>query len=467
MMQYNAVTPEVVSKLQSIVGEKFVKTDKDVLEVYQSDESLTPSLWHLPEVVVSPANTEEVADIVKLANTYHIPVTPRSAGTSVSCGAVPVCGGIVLLMERMNKILELNEDGMYLVAEAGARTIDIQNAAHDRGLMYAGDPCSAESCLIGGNLATNAGGNKAVRYGTTRHQVYGIEVVLPNGKIANLGSPLKKCSTGYCLDQLIIGSEGTLGIITKVILKLVPLAPYHLDVLAIFTDLSKATALVPKLVKAGLNPTSVEFMDNNFVRSSSDYSELKLPHYEDGCYDIISIETFNEDELDDKMETVAAICEEAGATDVVEADDRVWKIRRNCLESTRVFSKVATSEDLVVPVPKIAECIQTLVKESQNYDFLIFCLAHAGDGNLHFQIMKRDMSDEEWEKQLADFRSKAYPYVYSLGGRLSGEHGIGYKRLPYMERCTDPVELELMKTIKKAVDPNNILNPMKVIDAGN
>lgn len=462
-MKYNPVTGDVIQALQQITGEKYVKTDPDVLATYQSDESLAPDMWHLPEVVVAPGSTEEVARIMEVANQYKIPVTPRSAGTSVSCGAVPVCGGIVLLMERMNRILEINEDGMYLVAQAGARTSDIQNAAKARGLMYAGDPCSADSCLIGGNLATNAGGNKAVRYGTTRHQVYAIEVVLPNGKITHLGAPLKKCSTGYCLDQLIIGSEGTLGIITQVTLKLVPLCPYKLDVLAVFTDLAKATALVPKLVKAGLNPTSVEFMDNNFVRRASDYSELRLPHYEDGFYDIISIETFSEAELDAKMDILASICEKAGATDVVEADDRVWKVRRNCLESTRALSKVATSEDLVVPVPKIAECIQTLVAESKKYDFLLFCLAHAGDGNLHFQIMKRDMSDEEWKKQVAAFRDFAYPYVYKLGGRLSGEHGIGYKRMPYLEQCADPVELELMKTIKRALDPNDILNPDKVI----
>lgn len=465
MEHYNPVTNEVIMALQEAVGKKYVKTAPDVLEAYKSDESLAPSFWELPEVVVSAGSTEDVSNVMKIANTFKIPVTPRSAGTSVSCGAVPACRGIVLLMERMNHILELNEDGMYVTAEAGVRTIDIQNAARNKGLLYAGDPCSADSCLIGGNLATNAGGNKAVRYGTTRHQVYSVEVVLPSGKVTHLGATLKKCSTGFCLDQLIIGSEGTLGIITKATLKLVPLPPYKLDILAVFTDLEKATALVPKLVKAGLNPTSVEFMDNNFVRSASDYSELRLPHYEDGCYDIVSIETFNENELDDKMEKLVAICEECGATDVVEADDRVWKVRRNCLESTRVFSKVATSEDLVVPVTKIADCIQYLVKESQKYDFRVFCLAHAGDGNLHFQILKCDMNDEDWEEQLQAFRAIAYTYVYGLGGRLSGEHGIGLKRLNDMEKYTDPVELELMKTIKRAVDPNWVLNPDKVISA--
>ena len=465
MRQYNAVTAEVIAALKEAVGEKYVKTDAEVLENYKLDESLAPSFWRLPEVVVSAGTTEEVAQVMKIANKYDVPVTPRSAGTSVSCGAVPTYHGIVLLLERMNKILEVNEEGMYMVVEAGVRTIDIQNLARSKNLMYAGDPCSSDSCLIGGNLATNAGGNKAVRYGTTRHQVYSIEVVLPDGQITNLGATLKKCSTGFCLDQLIIGSEGTLGIITKATLKLVPLAPYKLDVLAVFTDLAKSTALVPKLVKAGLNPTSVEFMDNNFVRSASDYSELRLPHYEDGFYDIISIETFNEDELDDKMEKLTEICEKCGATDVLEADDRVWKVRRNCLESTRAFSAVATSEDLVVPVTKIADCIQALVEESKKYDFRVFCLAHAGDGNLHFQILKCDMDDAAWEKQLEEFRAVAYKYVYALGGRLSGEHGIGMKRVPYMEEYTDPVELQLMHTIKNAMDPNWVLNPGKVISA--
>ena len=463
-MQYNPVTAEVIRALQEAVGQKYVKTDPAVLEVYKKDESMTPSFWSLPEVVVLPASAQEVAAVMKIANRCKVPVTPRSAGTSVSCGAVPAYGGIVLLMERLNKILELNEEGMYMTVEAGVRTGDIQNLARSKGLLYAGDPCSADSCLIGGNLATNAGGNKAVRYGTTRHQVYAVEVVLPNGKITNLGGVLKKCSTGFCLEQLIIGSEGTLGIITKATVKLVPLCPYHIDVLAVFTNLAAATALVPQLVKAGINPTSVEFMDNNFVRSASDYSEVRLPHYEDGFYDIITIETFNEAELDEKMEKLASICEACGATDVVEADERVWKVRRNCLESTRAFSKVATSEDLVVPVVRIAECIRHLAAESRKYDFRIFCLAHAGDGNLHFQILKCDMSDDEWERQTEAFRAVVYPYVYSLGGRLSGEHGIGLKRLKYMEKYTDPVDLELMKTIKRAIDPNRILNPGKVMD---
>ena len=464
MTAYNPVTEEVLNALREALGAENVKIDEETLDRYKTDEETDPRYHHLPEVVVLPGSTEEVAEVMKIANKYLVPVTPRSAGTSVSCGAVPVHGGIVLLLERMDKIIEMNTEAMYMVVEAGARTIEIQKMANDAGFLYAGDPCSADSCLIGGNIATNAGGNKAVRYGTTRHQVYSIEVVTPTGEITELGNRLKKCSTGYCLDQLIMGSEGTLGIITKAILKLLPMCPYKIDILAVFTDVKQAVDLVPNLIKAGLNPTSIEFMDNGFVRAASDFTEIRLPHYEDGSYVIVTVETFNEDELDMKMEQLDEICTQCGATDVLEADERVWRVRRNCLEGTRVLSKVSTSDDLVVPVDKIADCIEHLQEVAKDYNFKLMCLAHAGDGNLHFQILKCDMSDEQWEDELQRFHAIAYEYVYSLGGRISGEHGIGAKKLAAMETYTDPVELEIMRTIKRAMDPNNILNPGKVFN---
>jgi glycolate oxidase len=391
MKTYAPVTEAVLEDLKTIVGAEYVLAEPEKLEQYQTDEETDPRKFHLPEAVVLPKDAQEIAAVIKLANTYDVPVTVRSGGTSLAGGAIPVCGGIVLLMERLNKIIELNAEGMYMEVEAGVRTVDIQKYANEAGFLYAGDPCSAESCLIGGNIATNAGGNKAVRYGVTRDQVYAVEVVTPTGEIVELGARLKKKSTGYCLEQLIMGSEGTLGIITKATLKLLPLCPYKLDLLAIFTDLDKAVGLVPNLIKAGLNPTSVEFMDNAFVRSSSDYCELKLPHYEDGFYVIVTVETFNEDELESKMEQLDEICSASGATDVLEADDRVWKLRRNCLESTRVLSLVSTSDDLVVPVDQIANCIRHLTRVAENYNFKLFTLAHAGDGNLHFQILKGEM----------------------------------------------------------------------------
>lgn len=467
MTKFNPVTEELLAELRAVVGNEFVKCDEETLNRYKSDEEPDPKFHHLPEVVVWPGCTEEVAAVMKLANKYLVPVTPRGGGTSVSRGAIPVCGGIVLMIERMDKIIEIDPDAMFMKVQAGARTVEIQKLANKHGLLYAGDPCSAESCLIGGNLATNAGGNKAVRYGTTRHQVYSIEVVTPTGEITTLGSRLKKCSTGYCLEQLIMGSEGTLGIITGATLKLLPLCPYRVDILAIFTEVQKAVNLVPMLVKAGLNPTSIEFMDNGFVRAASDYSELRLPHYEDGSYVIVTVETYNEDELEMKMEKLDEICTAAGATDVVEADERVWKVRRNCLEGSKALSKVSVSDDLVVPVDQIAVCLNHLGEVAKDFKFKIMALAHAGDGNLHFNMLKMDMTDEEWESEVSRFHAIAYPYVYSLGGRLSGEHGIGALKVKALQDYCDPVEMQIMKTIKKAMDPNNVLNPMKLIDASN
>ena len=250
MEKYNPVTPEIIARLKEIAGEKNVITDPDGLETYKTDQETDPRLFRTPEAVVAPESTDQVAAIMKLANACGFPVTPRSGGTSVSDGAIAVCGGIVLLMERMNKIEKVDPEGMYMTVQAGVRTLDVQEAANKVGMFYAGDPCSADSCLIGGNLATNAGGDKAVRYGTTRNQVHSIEVVLPTGEIAHLGARTKKNTTGYCLDQLVLGSEGTLGIITRAVLKLLPRAPYRSDILMIFTDTRKATSIVPILLKA-------------------------------------------------------------------------------------------------------------------------------------------------------------------------------------------------------------------------
>lgn len=289
-------------------------------------------------------------------------------------------------------------------------------------------------------------------------------MVLPNGRIARLGTRSKKNTTGYCLDQLVIGSEGTLGIITEVTLKLLPQAPYKADVLAVFTDQAKATGIVPVLLREGLDPTSVEFMDNAFVRASSDYSQLDLGHYEDGSYVILTLECFDEDELDKKLLKLDGLCRSHGAADVSMADDRVWTLRKNCLESARVLSKVMTSDDFVVPLDKIAQAIDELSAEAKKYPFQVFTLAHAGDGNLHFAILKGELSDQEWEEALDAFHAKAYGYIYALGGKLSGEHGIGAKKVKQLAQLADPGELYMMETIKRALDPLDILNPGKVLE---
>jgi glycolate oxidase len=463
MITYNKINGEILASLETVVGAQYVLTAPEILDKYKTDEETNPHYFHMPEAVVLPETTQEIAEIVKLANKFLVPITVRGAGTSLSDGAIPVYGGIVLLMERMNKILAFDEEGMYMVVEAGVSTKAIQDMANSKKLLYAGDPCSAESCMIGGNLATNAGGNKAVRYGTTRDQVYALEVVTPTGDIVNMGARLQKKTTGYCLEQLIMGSEGTLGIITKTTLKLKPLPPYRFDILAIFTDVTKAIDLVPKIIKAGVTPTSIEFMDNNFVRSTNDYCETRLPHYEDGSYIIITVETLTEDELDIKMELLDRVCTEGGAAEVLEADERVWKLRRSCQESLRIISQVNLTDDVVVPLDKEAETIKFVMAVSKKYNLHVMTLAHAGDGNLHICLCKCDLSDEQWDREVSEFHAEIYAYAYKVGGRLSGEHGIGAKKIKELEKYTEPSELAVMKNIKKAMDPNNILNPGKVI----
>ncbi len=466
MVRYNTVSEAFIAELCAALGAEYVHTDAATLDRYKTDEEKDERCFHLPDVVVLPASAEEIAAVVKLCNKYLVPLTVRGGGTGIADGAIAVYGGVVLLMERLNKIVELNREGMYLTAQAGVRTIDIQKAANEQGFLYAGDPCSAESCQIGGNLATNAGGNKAVRYGVTRNQVYAVQVVTPTGEIVDLGAPLKKCSTGYCMEQLVIGSEGTLGIITQATLKLQPLPPYRLDLLAVFNDPMQAMSVVPKIIKAGVNPTSIEYMDNANVRTTSRFLEFTgAPHADNGIYVIVTVETFNEDELDMKMERLDEICEECGAVDVLEADDRIWAMRRNCLESVSLVSKVCTTDDVVVPVDEMSDMVKFIIAAVGKYPFPLRINAHIGDGNLHIVLCKMNLSDEEWESNLRRFTQEVYTYAYAHGGRLAGEHGIGAKKREFLEEFTPAGELDLMRRIKRAWDPNLILNPGKVFNA--
>lgn len=464
MKNYNAVTPELIIELKNILGDSYVITDMEKLETYKTDEEANPKYHHLPEAVVFPKDTEQVAVIVRLANKYLVPVTPRGAGTGLAGGAIPVYGGIVLVMDRMDKILEINEDALYLVAQAGVRTSVIQQEAKKRGLLYAGDPCSSDSCQIGGNVSTNAGGSRAIRYGTTRNQAYMFEMVTPKGEIVTIGSRLAKKTTGYALEQLIIGSEGTLGIITQVTLKLQPLATHRFDLLAIFQDVDKALAIPRQIVKAGITPASLEFMDNRGIQSCARYLKIALPYADkDGIYIIITVEGFHQDEVDNQVALIDEICSDGGAVEELVADEeRIWKARKSIGEAARADSLVLYAEDIVVPVDKVAELIKKLPEIEKKYGIATTTSAHIGDGNVHVNALKMNVSDEIWNETLEEYHKELYGFVYSLGGRLSGEHGIGSKKIKEMEMFTNPLELELMRVIKKSMDPNEILNPGKI-----
>ena len=466
MARFNKVTAELIKKLQAVVGDQYVTTDPEKLATYQTDEEGNSYYFRTPEVVVFPGTTEEVAAIVKLANKYLVPLTPRSAGSGVACGAIPIYHGIVVELERMNKILTFDVDNMYAICQTGVRTSELQQVAKRHKLLYAGDPCSADSCQIGGNVANNAGGNKAVKYGTTRNQIFGVKLVTPTGDIVDLGARLQKCSTGFCLEQLIAGSEGTLGIITEVTVKLRPLPPCKFDLVAIFKEDKAAFALPNKILKAGIEPTSIEYMDNEALKICSNYCKIDLPHHKEGCcYVIVTVETFDEDESDRKMEKLSALCEEAGAMDVLEADERIWNARRQFAEAARDIDIMFQTEDFVVPLEKIPAITAQIPELKKNHDLYCVTVAHIGDGNIHVLPLNiNKLAPEEWFKKIKAFHRDLFPRVYALGGKMSGEHGIGYKKLEEFTLCTPPAELKMIKAIKKALDPNNIMNPAKIID---
>lgn len=465
MQQYNPVTEHTLDSLKKIVGEKYAITDTVKMEPYAHDEVTDSRFHHMPEVVVLPESADQVAEILQLANRELIPVVPRGAGTGLACGAVPLNGGIVLSLERMDRVLEISDECLYMVVEPGVRTDDVQKAAKSHGLFYAGDPCSGDSCFIGGNVATNAGGNKAVKYGTTRHQVYGMQVVTPTGEIVELGGRVAKNTTGYCLEQLMMGSEGTLGVITRITLKLMPLPQHVIDLLAIFPDVDSAVAIVSKVIKAGVTPTCVEFMDNVTIQSVERFLNEKLPHSENGNYIILQVEADSEDQLDDKSVLLDELCMENGALSVLVADpQKIWRARKAFAEAVRHESLVMGKEDIVVPVDQIPQLMREIAVLSEKFQLVARTASHAGDGNVHLNILKGNMTDAEWDNKIAAMQTELYAVVYRLGGKLSGEHGIGYKRKQLMQEHTPSAELNMMRAIKKALDPNLILNPGKIFD---
>lgn len=465
-MTYEPITPEILASIQSIVGPKNVITDEEKMQPYSHDEVTDPAYHRMPEAVVLAETAEQIASVVQLANAHHFPVVPRGAGTGLACGAVPIYGGIVLSLEKMNRILEINEDALYAVVEPGVRTSDLQHAVEAKGLFYAGDPCSGDSCFIGGNIATNAGGNRAVKYGTTRHQVYDVEIVNPTGHIVQLGARLQKQSTGYCLEQLIIGSEGTLGIITKATVKLLPKPKYALDLLAVFDSPAQAIGTVGTILKKGIVPTCVEYMDNITIKSVEQYLNEKLQGSESGNYLIVEVEGIDEDDLDDKAVTLDELCTENGASSVLVADhNKIWQARKAFAEAVRAESLIVSKEDVVVPVDQEPLLLAEILRLAAKYQLVTRIASHAGDGNIHLNILKTDdVSYDDWTSRIQQNQQELYTFIYAHGGRLSGEHGIGFKRKHLMEEFTNPDELAMMKAIKKALDPNNILNPGKIFD---
>lgn len=470
-MKYNPVTDEILAELREIVGDKNVMTDEAKIESYSHDETPAEQYGHMPEVVLTPNTAEEIAEVMKLANRELIPVTPSGARSGLSGGAIPEHGGIVISVENMDEVIEIDYDNLMMVLEPGVVTNSINEQLEESGLFFAGYPMSVMTCYLGGNIAENAGGGKAVKYGVTGRYIMGLEVVTPTGEIMELGGKRVKDVTGYDLKQLMVGSEGTLGIVTKATIKLLPKPTHRVALLALFKDVETAISTVPKIMTAGrIIPTGIEFMDKLSVKTSCEYLNEHLPYQEAGAMLLIEVDGNKSEQVDVDAETIGELCLDNDAIEVYVADnhttrERVWSVRRNIAEAFKVVSPHQSLEDIVVPIAKIPDLMPYLEDISKKYDIQVPCYGHAGDGNLHATLVKNpDHSMEKWyeleEKALGDL----YEATQELGGTISGEHGIGSKRKKYMDLVLDPVELKMMKQIKKAFDPNNIMNPGKIID---
>lgn len=468
--KFEKIDEKIVKELKKIVGESGVLyEDKEQLNMYAKDESGGEYYAHIPDVVVKPSNKKEVLTIVNLANKYGIPITPRGAGSGLSGGAVPIYGGILVSLERMNTIIEIDKENMVVVAEPGVVTNDLCKRVREEGLYYAGYPMSVETSFIGGNVATNAGGSKVIKYGNTGHHVLGIEVVLPYGEIIEFGGKRRKDSSGYNFINLMVGSEGTLGIFTKIHLNLIPLPGKTVDLLIPFKNLDNAISNVALTIReSSILPTAVEFIDKVSVELGSKYNNSTLPFQEEAeAYLIVQFEGRTKNELEEIYEKAGEINLKNGALDVFIADNRtfsekIWKIRRNWLEGIKYFDPYVPTGDIVVPPSKIPDIMAYMQQISKEYKVIIPVAGHAADGNLHPAPMKpKNVSPEEWRTLSEDILKKIALEAAKLGGAISGEHGIGFIKKDLLP-LTKKKEYTLMKAVKRELDPNGIMNPGKL-----
>ncbi|MFY7743160.1 MAG: FAD-binding oxidoreductase [Flavobacterium sp.] len=463
-MQLNS---EILLKLENIVGQSFVFTDEETRNHYGHDE--TEDYVFPPHVVIKPSSALEISEILKIANQYKIPVIPIGARTGLSGGALSVQGGIGLSMERFNKILTIDEQNLQVITEPGVITQVLREAVSEKGLFYPVDPSSMGSCFIGGNVAENSGGARAVKYGVTKDYVLNLEVVLPTGEIIWTGANTLKNSTGYNLTQLMVGSEGTLGIVTKIVLKLLPKNTHNVLMLVPFYKANEACEAVSAIFRAGIVPSALEFMERDAIDWTLQFVEgLNVQVKEDiQAHLLIEVDGNYPEILMSEAEKIMTVVEQFQIDDILFADTEdekkaLWKMRRSVAEAVKANS-VYKEEDTVVPryeLPKLLEGIKSIGKK---YGFQSVCYGHAGDGNLHVNIIKGNLSDENWKTEVPKGIREIFELTVSLNGTLSGEHGIGFVQKEYMEIAFSKPHLELMERLKYVFDPNGILNPGKIL----
>ncbi len=473
MAEYNKLTEELIAKLRE-AAPGHILTGEDVNNDYCHDEMCIYGT-QMPEALFIAHSTEEVAAVVKICNENKIPVTPRGSGTGLVGGAVPLYGGVLIDLTKMNKILSYDLENFVVHVQAGVLLSALAEDCLKHGLLYAPDPGEKSACL-GGNVSTNAGGMRAVKYGATRDYVRGMTVVLPTGEITKFGATVSKTSSGYSLIDLMVGSEGTLGVITELTLKTMPAPKAVASLIIPFENLHDCISTVPKIKMANIDPQALEFMEREIVLSSERFiGKSTFPQVIDGvtanAYLLVTLDASNEDELNNLIEQASELVLEEGAIDVLVADTPAkmkdaWAARSSFLEAIMAETKLLDECDVVVPIDKIASYLEFVNKTGEECGLTIKSFGHAGDGNLHIYQCSNDLNEEEFKERVEKFFDIIYPEATKVGGLVSGEHGIGSGKVDYLLESIGEVNMNLMKGIKKAFDPNHIMNPGKVCDTG-
>jgi glycolate oxidase len=465
-MPYKSITKQDLDHFEQLLGKESVLVDPESLQKYSHDE--TEDFSFPPQAVIKPSTAEEVAAVLKYCNEQYIAVTPSGARTGLSGGALPVKGGINLSTEKLNRIIALDKRNLQATVEPGVINQVFHEACKQEGLFYPPDPSSWGSSFIGGNLALNAGGPKAVKYGVTNAYVLNLQVALPDGSLIWTGANVLKNSTGYNLTQLMVGSEGTMGIITKAVFRLIPYPKHTMLMLIPFGSPEKACEAVSAIFQAGITPSGMEFMERDAIDWTLKFVEdVQLPiGAEVQAHLLVEVDGNHEGQLVEECEQIAAVVEAFGAGEILFADNEndkaaLWKLRRRVGEAVKSNS-IYKEEDTVVPRAELATLLKGVKRIGEAYGFKSVCYGHAGDGNLHVNIVKGAMSDHDWKHTLPKGITEIFQLVKELGGTISGEHGIGFVQKDYLPLVFSPVELQLQKAIKACFDPKGIMNPGKI-----
>ncbi|UKN02540.1 FAD-binding protein [Paracrocinitomix mangrovi] len=465
-MSYKKVDQQDIKYFTDLLSSQNIKLDAEQIAQYAHDE--TEDLVFSPDIVLVPQNTVHLAAILKYCNEQTIAVTPQGSRTGLSGGALPLFGGVALSLEKFNKILQIDEKNGQVTVEPAVITQVLQEAVAEKGLFYPPDPASKGSCSIGGNLAENSGGPKAVKYGVTNEYVLNLEVVLANGDIIWTGANVLKNATGYNLTQLVVGSEGTLAVITKAVLKLIPHPQKNMLMLVPFKSAEEACEAVAAIFRKGLTPSGMEFMERDALLWTKDFIGDDSIVIQDDiqAHLLIEVDGNVEEVLMNECEQIMEVVEAFDVGEILFADsqaqkDKLWNLRRKVGEAVKSQS-IYKEEDTVVPRYELPKLLKGVKDIGNQYGFHSVCYGHAGDGNLHINIIKGDMSDDKWDNELSTAIREIFELTVSLGGTISGEHGIGHVQKNYMDIPFGKTELNLMKGIKDVFDPKGILNPGKI-----